>query len=73
MIVLLVLYWLVPLSRGAGVTGNQISSDHFERAVDYLGPGHQEIEDFPDLRNIFKMASCLMFRAMTAKSVWMQT
>jgi hypothetical protein len=50
MIVLLVLYWLVPPGRGAVGTGNQLSSDHFERAVDYFGPGFQEIETFPDFR-----------------------
>jgi hypothetical protein len=52
MIVLLVLYWLVPPGRGAVGTGNQLSSDHFERAVDYLEPGLQKIETIPDLRNI---------------------
>jgi hypothetical protein len=52
MIVLLVLYWFVPLGRGAVGTGNQLSSDHFERAVDYCELGLQETETFPDLRNI---------------------
>jgi len=50
MIVLLVLYWLVPPRRGAVGTGNQLSSDHFERAVDYFELGLQEIEKFPEVR-----------------------
>ncbi|PKN51423.1 MAG: hypothetical protein CVU55_12390 [Deltaproteobacteria bacterium HGW-Deltaproteobacteria-13] len=50
MIVLLVWYWLVPTGRGAAGTGNQISSDHFERADDYFGPALQETETFPDFR-----------------------
>ena len=31
-------------------TGNQLSSDHFERAVDYFELVLQEIETFPDFR-----------------------
>jgi hypothetical protein len=45
-----VLYWLVPPGRGAKGTGNQLSSDHFERADDYFGPGLQETKTFPDFR-----------------------
>jgi hypothetical protein len=41
---------LVPLVREAGGTGNQLSSDHFERAVDYFELGLQEIKTFPDFR-----------------------
>jgi len=41
---------LVPPGWGAGGTGNQLSSDHFERAVYYFELGLQEIETFPDSR-----------------------
>ncbi|HQI73176.1 MAG TPA: hypothetical protein PLM65_08495, partial [Smithella sp.] len=39
MIVLLVWYWLIPPGRKAVGTGNQLSSDHFERAVNDVVPG----------------------------------
>jgi len=42
---------LVPPGRKAGETGNQLSSDHFERAADDLKLERQKIKIFSDLCN----------------------